>query len=83
MTTTRLTQAKAYRNTDQMATYELHYIRGGDEASVRVTDTGDEVAATCRELPADSHMDEIVLEEHAEQWAREHGRAMGNIEEAI
>lgn len=66
-----------YDGTDR---YDLHYIQGREEARVTVTVSDDEATAECETLEADSLMDEILLEEHAEDFAEEHGSAFGEID---
>jgi len=79
MTTLRLTKAD-WEGTHKNTTYfTLLYIQGRDEATVDVELTDGEAEASCRELYADSHMDELELEEHAETWAEEHGDTLGEV----
>lgn len=68
-----------YRDTGAREVYDLTYARGGDEALVTVTDTGDAVDAACEELPADTFHDEFVLEELGETFVAEHGSGFGEV----
>lgn len=67
------------RLSNDSETFRLNYHRGRDEATVVVTAADEEISAKCEELPADSFMDEHVLEELATEWVEEHGSSMGDV----
>lgn len=60
-------------------TFRLHFHYGRSEATVTVTKDGVEINAMCEELPADSHIDEMVIETIAESWTDEYAGAMGDV----
>lgn len=58
-------------------TLELHY--GCYEAIVTVVQNGDSLDARCEEVPADSSVDEYVVESFAKEFVDEHGHLFGNV----
>lgn len=79
MTGYKLRQVKHETGMNGDEIFFLHYHRGRDEATVTVTKTVKGVTAECEELPADSRMDEMVLEELAEEFVNEYGTAFGDV----
>ena len=78
--TLRLNQVRHEVDYDGTARLKLNYIQGREEANVTVTmSVNDGISAKCETLDADSLMDEILLEEHAAEFAEEHGSAFGEV----
>lgn len=78
--TLRLNNVRHAVDYDGTERFEIDYIQGRYEAHVTATKhTDGTVEASCHELPADSVMDEIVIEEHAEEFVSEHGSAFGEV----
>lgn len=66
---------------DGTSRFTLYYVRGRAEAHVDVEmSINDGITAECRELTASHPMDELVLEEHAEEFVQEHGGGFGRVE---
>jgi len=81
MSTLQLRSADYALDHDGTHRITLFYVQGNAEAYVDVEmSINDGITASCRELTASHPMDEIVLEEHAEEWAEEHGGALGRVE---
>lgn len=75
----KLLQVKYEKAFNGSETFTLYYQKGNDEAHVSVTKAASRIKAQCEELPADSHMDEMVLETVSETWVGEHAGAFGDI----
>lgn len=75
----KLRMAKFEKTLDGKDQYFLTYHRGSDEAQVVVTEATDRLSAKCEKLPADSHMDEMVLERLALIFVKEHGTGFGDV----
>lgn len=82
MSTLELRSVSVETGHDGSRYYTLNFVRGRHEATVEVEDNAadDSVVAVCRELWADSVLDEIVLEEAAEYWVRNHADVLGAID---
>lgn len=81
MTGLRLASVRHAVGHDGLPRLTMEYQRGKYEATVQLRVchvNGHE--ANCQELPADSVMDEEVLEDHAREWADEHAAALGDVD---
>jgi len=78
--TLRLNNVRHEVDYDATVRMTLNYIQGSEEATVTVTmSVNDGINAECETLDADSLMDEILLEEHAAEFAEKHGSAFGEV----
>lgn len=76
----QLRQVNHETDYDGSETFRLNFHYGHDEATVTVRKDG-EIEAMCEELPADSNIDEMVIEEIARTWTQENAGAMGDVGE--